>query len=369
MGNEPHSAPVGAHPGAAPTLPHPAGPVPLLAPSAPADAPLGPLYGARYGGAGGALPAAVALSPLTYRPGVITLRPLGAGDLIDGAVRTLRARPAVFLGVGAIFATALTVLRTAIDALVGVTYLGPDGSPGVTLTPSVMLPTLLAALLAGILAPPIAQAVLGRSLDPTVLWSMLRPRLPALLGYLAVVTVAVALPTVLLWSALGGRRGPQGDLVLALLGLVALGELVRVPFVGAPAVIVLEGQGPLRAVRRSWSLARRSYWRVLTITLLGKALVALVTAAFMAPLLIGAQALSSATGLSPESGQLVSAGMTLLAMFTTCLTAPFDATLRLLLYVDLRVRSEGLDVLLVDAAHGRARTPTPGPGSGGGPAW
>lgn len=357
----------------------------LTPPGPPAESAWGPIYGARYGDAAyearfgqahlttvstplRAIPGPQPPGPqppgpqppgpqpprvqarLTFRPGVITLRPLSIADLLDGAVRTLRRRPALFFSVGALLIAVSSVLRAAIDALVGVTLVSATGTAGLRITPSIALTPVIAALLAGVLAVPTAQAVLGR--DPTFqrLWSELRPRLPALLGYVAIAAVACIVPTLGVWYALGGRSAQQLDLFLALGALALVGEVVRLPFVAAPAAVVLEGAGPVAALRRSLALVRGSYARTLAVALLGRILVLLVSAALAMPLFIATLAVSTASGADLSESVLGPALGTVFTLLTMCLTMPFESTLRSLYYVDLRVRREGLDLLLVDAA-------------------
>lgn len=354
---------------------------PLTAPGPPPEDPAGPLYGARYGdpayeAAFGARPASNApggsnhtaagsnaaatgqppggppgpvTGQLTYRPGVVTLRPLSIGDLLDGAVRTIRLRPGLFLGAGAAAVILGTLIRAVIDVLVGVTIVAPDGNV-VRITPSVAVLPAVGALLAGVLSVPTAQAVLGRSLDWPRLRAMLRPRWTALLGYVALAGVACLVPALLLWFALGGRDAQQGDLMLAMGAIAVVVGLVRLPFVAAPAAIVLEGAGPWRALRRSMTLVRGYVGRTLGVSLLAWLIVSLVSVALITPLAVAASIVSSTSGFTLGDGPLEPLVTTLFGLLTSVLTLPFEATLRSLYYVDLRVRAEGLDVLLLDEA-------------------
>lgn len=353
-------------------------------PGPPPSAPTGPAYGARYGdpdyearfgtplGPGRAAaedrvspadppvssPVSSAVSSaapasdgrLMFRPGVITLRPASLGDLLDAAIRTIRLRPGLFVGAGAVAVIVGTVLRAVVDAAVGVTIVGSDGTATMRITPSLALVPVIGATLAGVLAAPTAQAVLGH--EPTLgrLRAQLRPRWRALAAYVVLAAVACLVPTLLVWFALGGRAAQQVDLVLALLGVGVLIDLARLPLVAAPAALVLEGAGPWRAVRRSLRLVRGYVGRTLAVVLLARILVLLVTAALVTPLGVAAAVASTTSGFSLGNGPLGPALTTLFGMLTACLTLPFEATLRSLYYVDLRIRGEALDVLLVDAA-------------------
>src|SRR5690625_3212331 len=46
----------------------------------------------------------------TVKPGVIPLRPLGVGELLDGAITTIRKNPAATLGISAVVAVVTQVL-------------------------------------------------------------------------------------------------------------------------------------------------------------------------------------------------------------------------------------------------------------------
>lgn len=336
----------------------------------------GPLYGARYGDptyearygsplgasappstrpsdppgdASGRAPAA----RLDVRPGVLTLRPASIGDLLDAAVRTIRLRPGLFLGAGALAVLVGMVVRAAIDALVGVTLVASDGTAALRITPSLAIVPVIGVLLAGVLAVPTADAVLGRPPTAARLRAQLRPRSRALAGYVALAAVACLLPTLLVWFALGGRSAQQTDLLLALLTLAFAGELAQLPFFAAPAAVVLEGAGPWQAVRRSVRLVRGYVLRTLAVALLARLLIVLVTLALAMPLGVAVAVVSATSGFSLGDSALGPALSTVFGMLTACLTLPFEATLRSLYYVDIRVRAEGLDVLLVEAARRR----------------
>ena len=365
--------------------PPPAAPRGLVAPGPAPTAPSGPLYGARYGdpayesrfGSAGPLPGPLApgarppgagarplgaggpTSPagvgaatgrLTFRPGVVTLRPASIGDLLDGAVRTIRLRPGLFLAVGALAVVGGTVLRAAVDALVGVTIVAPDGTAALRVTPSLALVPVIAALLAGVLSIPTAEAVLGRPPTAARLRAQLLPRAAALAGYVGILAVGCLLPTLLVWFALGGRSAQQTDLLLTLLALGVVGELALLPLFAGPAAVVLEGASPWQAIRRSVRLVRGYLGRTFGVALLARLLVLMVTAVLAIPLGVAVGIASATSGFSVSQSLLGPAMTTLFGMLTACLTLPYEATLRSLYYVDVRVRSEGLDVLLVDAA-------------------
>src|SRR5262249_42454025 len=73
--------------------------------------------------------------PQAPKPGVIPLRPLGVGELLDGAFTSIRRNPRATLGIAALLLTASAVITTTVSLLL-VHYVGsvtlPD--PGQQLT-------------------------------------------------------------------------------------------------------------------------------------------------------------------------------------------------------------------------------------------
>jgi hypothetical protein len=111
-------------------------------------------------------------------------------------------------------------------------------------------------------------------------------------------------------------------------------------FVAVPALLV-EGVGPMRALRRSRELVRGRWWGTFGVALIGGALVAVVGAALAGVLLGVAFA-------SPRQNTVVGFILTVLATTVSAmLTTPAAAAFATVLYIDLRVRKEGFDLLLL----------------------
>jgi hypothetical protein len=114
--------------------------------------------------------------------------------------------------------------------------------------------------------------------------------------------------------------------------------------------VVLEGRGPVDAMRRSWHLVTGDFWRVFGILLLTSLLVGLVGSMLTFPFtligtMLGMLGASSVTN-TIVSAVLIAIGGTLGAM----LTYPFEAGVSGLLYADRRMRSEAFDLVLQTAA-------------------
>jgi membrane-anchored glycerophosphoryl diester phosphodiesterase (GDPDase) len=117
----------------------------------------------------------------------------------------------------------------------------------------------------------------------------------------------------------------------------------------APAA-VLEGRGPIDAMRRSWNLVTGDFWRVLGIMLLTMLLVGLVGGVLSVPFSVGGTVLGMVGGGSATSAVLsavlIAIGGTLGAM----VSYPLQAGVAGLLYADRRMRSEAFDLVLQTAA-------------------
>jgi hypothetical protein len=116
-------------------------------------------------------------------------------------------------------------------------------------------------------------------------------------------------------------------------------------------VVVLERDGPARSLARSWRLVRRSFWRVLGISLLAGLIVLVTGAVLEIPFNLIAGRVGGGSFLPTSGGSVL--GVTIGAVGTIVAGAvarPISAGVAVLLYVDLRMRREGLDLVLQTAA-------------------
>lgn len=271
------------------------------------------------------------------RPGVVPLRPLGVAEILDGAVTTMRRYPRPTFALSAALA-AVSGLAALADEAVRAAGAAPASLPSLA---SFLLSTVVSlaatVLLSGALAAVLAEGVLGRPATTGQVWRRLRPRLAGLVG-------------------LGALSA-----ALVLLGLLAfvVGSLVVGVFIllAGPAY-VLEGQSVTGALRRSVRLVRGGWWRVFGTFLLISVLTGLVGALLLLPLGLAGAGFAVVGGAS--EGALASGaslGVVLASTLLTVLLAPVSAYVVALLYVDQRMRREGLDLQLAQAAHA--------PGAGG----
>ena len=318
--------------------------------------------------------------PSTYgyrpevKPGVVPLRPLGLGELLDGAVGVLRRYPRPTLGMAAavaVLATAVNVLLLLslfrpffdLDANEAIDATGPGaveealGGAAVGGLLSGGLTLLSTAVLTGILTVVVGKAVLGQPMDLRGAWAQVRPALLRLIGVallIGLIAGAVAFVGVFAGALLIGVGGAALAIVgvpVILAGLAAAVYLyIRLSL--APCALVLEKVGIRDSLRRSWLLVKGDWWRVFAITLLTFVVALFVSLVIQVPFeLIGYGSLSDVTG---GGGDILST-RTLIAsslgsIVTATLVDPFQAGVRALLYVDRRMRAEGMDVALTAAA-------------------
>jgi len=151
-------------------------------------------------GGWGPPPGAFQPPPPPPKPGIIALRPLGVGEILDGAISAIRGYPRMMLGLSAVVAAITQVLIVPVTWLLlrdsgdqafsfdSSTTTTPEqdvtfAASAITATGVQVVVTLVASLvLTGILTVAVSRAVLGQSISARDAWNQARPRLPALLG-------------------------------------------------------------------------------------------------------------------------------------------------------------------------------------------
>ncbi|AEI11650.1 glycerophosphoryl diester phosphodiesterase membrane domain-containing protein [Cellulomonas gilvus] len=358
-------------PGAAPAGPPSAPPPPGPHPAAPGPYPMPPGAGYGYGPAG-----ATPWRPPALQPGIIPLRPLNVGEILDGSFRAVRANPAVMFGLSAIVMTVTAILQAVltwyvggqltpvIDDAFGASLNGSDLTTAeLTGTDSSMLGASVASvagtpllalattLLTGLLIVSVSRSVLGRKvtigevLRSRQVWKVLGFTL--LVGLVTVLAAAlVVVPLVLAANA----DSWGGALAIGLLGglaLVVAGVWVSVRTLLVTPALMLEGRAFWPTVARGWRLTRGSFWRLLGIYLLISIIVYVIVQLIQFPVtMVVAFAFGEPFPTSFWAIVATSIGQVLANTISTVFTASVVA----LLYIDTRMRREGLDIELARAA-------------------
>jgi len=299
-----------------------------------------------------------------HKPGIVPLRPLQLGDILDGAVKAVRFNPKPMVGLSAVMLAVFLVPSAALG--IGATHLaarvlstlGPDAEAFLGLSSSVIQAVsteLATALLSGVLIYVVGQAVLGRKPDIGATWRSTRGRLPSLLALAMLSGLFSLLATVLLIGPgmllLVNNNLGAGLFVLfvGLLSLMAVALAVSTKISMAAPAIVLEGHGMLAGLRRSFTLTKgTAFWRILGITLLAGLLAGIVGTLLGLPFSIIGTAVAALSTQDSESAQMIVTFVShLSALLTGAITTPFVAAVTGLLYIDRRMRLEALDVVLL----------------------
>lgn len=260
----------------------------------------------------------------------VPLKPLRLLDVLDGAFTVIKLRPRTVVGVTAVLVLPIQVLGAylARGDLGSVFDLGAnssitgalDGSGGTGTGWSEVL-----LVYVGLLPLPFVAAFVARLVaawyggsDPSTreVLGAVGPRVPALLGAWVLIHL-LETP-----AALAG-----GIPVLFVFPLVLL---------CAPA-IAIEELGAIAGLKRSWQLGRRRYWACFWVATCS------AFASFVLQISLSLIPTFLADVLGPDWGWIVLAvGNAIAALVVT----PFVAAAAVLQYLDVRVRTEGLDLEL-----------------------
>ena len=308
--------------------------------------------------------------PPELKPGIIPLRPLGLGEILDGAIALIRRYPRPVLGLSAIIAvvaTALSTLFLLVGDVTGATggfsttsttaqIEGRIGASVATAVLSAVVSLLAGVLLSGVITAVIGRGVLGRPMTFQEAWAQVRPLLPRLLGLALLTPVIVAaapLGAGIVTAVLVAAGGPV-TLVLGIplvLAALVVAAYLSVRLALAPSALVLEGAGIRESLRRSTVLVRRSWWRVAALLFLAAIIAAFLSAVLQFPIaLVGGFTTGAFISNGPSLGLLVAAQVA--GGLARTIVSPFSTGVRALIYVDRRMRAEGLDMTLAAAARG-----------------
>lgn len=301
-----------------------------------------------------------------YAGSVIPLRPLSLTDIFNGSLAYVRTNPKATLGLATVVVLASQIVTLALQ-------IGPLSALGEfdpTLqgeTPSsgtiavfaigafvgIVVTTLASLLLSGMLTVVIGRSVFGGSITIGEAWRRLRGRLPALIGLTLLQALALMVVVAIVAVVIVGAGALGGGLAAFAIGMpLVLATLLGVLYVStillfAPAVIVLEHLGIVDAVKRSFTLVNKDFWRVFGIWVLATIVAAVMAWGVGAPFNVAGQIMT-----------MVADGPTVPALILTAVggaigqivTAPFSAGVVVLLYADRRFRAEAFDLMLQTGA-------------------
>ncbi len=307
------------------------------------------------------------------RAGIVPLHPYGFGTILGRSFVALRHNPRVLLGFALVVQTVAYLIVTAALAAVAVASFarldtlvpGSDefdavltGSVALTGVAALVLGALagtLSVLVQAVVVADVAAAVVAQKPTLRDAWRHVRPVFLPLLGY-ALLTLLAA--TVVL-AVLGGIAVLVGLALLPLgivlgvlfaLGLIPLYLWLATKLFLVPSAMILEGVGIRRAIVRSWVLTRRRFWStfgVIVIISLAFGFIAQVISFPLGLLSGGISTIVAPTGADDPSSLVAFVVIQLAGqigiLLVQCIAVVVQSTSAVLVYVDARMRVEGLD--------------------------
>ncbi len=274
------------------------------------------------------------------------LRPLGVGETLDAAVAVYRSRFWPLLRLTALVVLPVQALQTVVllsstpDSLTrGMTgTLGPGfDNPSEEIW--VYLAATVSAAVLGLLATALATAATTKLVSDTYLDEPTGPRESLrYAGRRFAAVVGASLATGILT-------------VVGLILFVIPGVWLMVSWSVVIPALVVENAGVGRAMRRSFDLVKSRWWPMLGLLVTGQLLGSIVQAVLAAVLEIVVSPLGDGV-----TGSIVANGIA--GGVGSVLTTPFVAAAFVIAYFDLRIRSEGFDVLVMIRNLDRASAPT-----------
>ena len=311
------------------------------------------------------------------KPGLIPLRPLTLGTILGASFQVLRRNPRPMFGfslllTGGVFV--LTLLVIGLFTFWGISRIASASSEDsdavaaggiATIILGSLVPLAFSvavlAILQGVVVLEVARGTLGEKLTLRGLLHAARGRIWALIGWSmlasAVVIAAiviVALIIVVLVS-FGGAAGIAVAVligILAALGAVVVGFWLSTRLSMVPIAIVIERLPLRQAIRRSWSLTTGYFWKILGIQLLVGVILGTANQIISTPIsfvFIFATNLINSQG-DDNTGIILAVVSYIVLIIASvvigAVTVVVQSATTGLLYIDLRMRKEGLDIEL-----------------------
>jgi hypothetical protein len=310
-------------------------------------------------------------------PGGVPLRPLSVGDILSGAFTLIRRNPVATLGIAAIIeilsGIVTTILSWSEERLTHQLQQTINANPGngtaaghalghffggfvpyffLTLVITLIVESILTGMLTGALG----RGLIGDKITIGEAWRI--ARVGSVIAISLLILVIVAAPWLvlgLLVFGLAAAKVTAGAVLLGVvgsIGLIIVTIWIAVRLIVAVPAVVLEQASPVRALRRSWQLVQGNWWRMFGIYLLTGVVVTVIAFIIEIPFTFVRGEISG--GGSPLTGLASTAAPNLIAIIVggiggviaTTITRPISAGVIVLLYADLRMRKEGLDLVL-----------------------
>jgi hypothetical protein len=318
------------------------------------------------------------------KKGIIPLHPLTFGMLLGRAFAALRHNPKVLFGFAVVIqlvATVVTasvmgvVLFTTFSRLETVSPSSPDfeavlaGTIGINLIAGLgvgLASIAFTAMMQGVVAAEIGYAAVGVKATLRMLWRRMAPAFWRLAGFASLSVIALfgllAIIVTIIAAFVAGGMGGSVELIGVVVLVVLLFGLAAIPLsvwlttklLLVPSILVLEHARFREAFVRSWRLTRGRFWVAFGVTFLINVIMGVAAQVVSIP----ATLLSSLLGsvIAPTGAQdpsaVVGYVLTFLApqillLVIQAIALVVQSTGSTLVYLDCRMRYEGLDQTLI----------------------
>jgi hypothetical protein len=311
------------------------------------------------------------------RPGIIPLHPLSFGTILGRSFAALRQNPRVLLGFALIVQTlAYLVVLAAVLGVAWASFSRLDtlragteeydtvlaGSIGLTAVAGIVLGLAAGALsviVQAVVVLEVTHAAVAEKLSLGALWREVKPIAWRLIGYSFLVVLAVIAAIAVVAVGVIGIAviAPPAAIVLTVLLILAAIPLtwwLMIKLLLVPATIIVEHATIAQALARSWTLTRGRFWPALGIILVISMIFGAVAQVVSIPftfLSMGLTTIVAPTG-EPEPSAVI--GMIATGLLTQVVTLLLQSvaivvqsTATAIIYIDCRMRREGLDLDLL----------------------
>jgi hypothetical protein len=306
------------------------------------------------------------------------------GTMLSASVQVMRRNPRPTFGISLILNGLVSVIFGLVVGFLAFGALGRvssanlaqqdeiiAGAVGTVLLSSLIplcLSIAITAILQGIIALEVARGTIGEKLSFAGLWRLARGRLWALIGWSFAVTgvllfvIVVAVLAVIVIAAVGGFAGA---IVAVIVGIsTSLFLIVGIAWLATklslvPSVLMIERTSLASAIARSWRLTTGFFWKTLGIQLLIN--VILQAAAQVVTVPISIVVTLGGGLLNPnDTAEFVSAAAVvgvvlsgIVGAIVGAISVVMQSAAVALIYLDIRMRREGLDLELVTFVEAR----------------
>ncbi|KJL28382.1 glycerophosphoryl diester phosphodiesterase membrane domain-containing protein [Microbacterium oxydans] len=318
------------------------------------------------------------------KKGVIPLHPMTFGMLLGKAFAALRHNPKVLFGFAVVIQLVVVlatagvmgvVLFTSFSRLETVPPSSPDfeavlaGTIAINIVAGLVVgiaSIAFTAMMQGVVAAEIGYAAIGVKASLRMLWRRMAPAFWRLAAFASLSVIAIfgflVVVALIIGAFVAGGLGGTPELIGLLVLVVILIALASVPLVVwlstklllVPSILVLEHARFREALVRSWRLTRGRFWVAWGVTFLISAIMGLAMNVVSIPVSLLSTLVGSVvapTG-SPEPTAIIAYVFALVApqillLVLQAIALVVQSTGAALVYLDCRMRYEGLDQSLI----------------------